>query len=339
MATPKTETKNYYKLVSDQCPLLTRYSRNLSLLYMEDKLDPCYNRDGTIIQIQKLLLRKNKANILLTGPAGCGKTAIAEGLAAVITQRKLAYEEECAKAKRAHNTAKKKWEKLVEEGATDDPPPKYVAPIKPILCDLVIFDLSVNAMVGGTKYRGEFEERVQDILRECRKQPNVILFIDEFHHINTVGASEGSVSAGQLLKPALARSDIRVIGATTTDEKSIITKDKALARRFSEIEITQLEGNVAEETAKKILEDYCRFHKITTSVAAIDLRAQVNCFLSGTVFPDNYINVVDETLASAAFDGLRSVDMTHFDKVLSRITGKVILSFNTTGDASGRSAS
>ena len=119
------------------------------------------------------------------------------------------------------------------EGAYREAPEEgFEAPPKPPLCDCVIYDLSLTALVGGTKYRGDFEDRLQKILSECKDRPNVILFIDKIHRLTTVGKAEGSESTAQALKPALARNEIRMIGATATEEKAHISMDKALWRRF-----------------------------------------------------------------------------------------------------------
>lgn len=315
---------NAYQKMDDRCEVLSAHSRNLTRLYLEGRLDPCYHRENLLTQMQKILLRKNKANILLTGSAGCGKTALAEGLAAIIAQRRIAYESACRQAKKEHQAAMRKWKKAGEQDA-QLPEPVYTPPSKPHLCDCVVYDLSLNSLVGGTKYRGEFEDRVMKMLAECKRNPNIILFIDEIHQINRIGASEGCESAGQILKPALARKDICVIGATTTEEKKLIASDKALMRRFCEIEVKPLSGNAAQETAQSILQHYCLYHDIRTSVSAGELMAQLACFLPHTVFPDNFINVVDETLAGAVFDGLDTVTMMHFNATLSRMIGKVIL--------------
>lgn len=326
----RDELIKMYTKFDNEVETISKYSRNLNLLYLKGQLDPCYHRDNLLVSVQKILLRKNKANVLLTGPAGCGKTAIAEGLAAIITERRVAYQEEWQRLRGAFNKAHKAWKKTVSEwdwtGDEEYPAePQWVDPPKPHLAGSVIYDLSLNTLVGGTKYRGEFEERLQAILDECKAHPNIILFIDEIHQIGTVGASDGSEGAAQILKPALARNDMRVIGATTTEEKSYITKDKALARRFCEVEVAQLVGEPARETADKILEDYCKYHKVNTEIPATDILAKVQFFLPQSVFPDNIINVIDETLAGAVFDGLKSVDMSHFNATLSRMTGLVIV--------------
>lgn len=330
MASPKNEAQAYYKKMDSSCPNIAKYSRNLNLLHISGQLDPCYHREVPLTQIQKILLRKNKANVLLTGPAGCGKTAIAEGLAGVLAERRVLYAAECAKAKKAHKAAVAKWERDYPDGYEADseeyhPQPAYTEPPKPPLCDCIIYDFSLNALISGTRYRGELEERLQEVIHECRVNRNIILFCDEIHHIATMGKTEGSVSMGQILKPALARNDIRIIGATTTEEKAEIFADKALARRFSEVEILPLEGAAAEDTAQHILQNFCHFHQVLADVSAEALLTQVQCCLPHCVFPDNYINVVDETLAGAAFDGLPVVNMSHFQATLSRMTGETVL--------------
>lgn len=148
---------------------------------------------------------------------------------------------------------------------------------------------------------------------------NVILFIDEIHRLTTVGKAEGSESSAQALKPALARKELRVIGATTTEEKDYISKDAALWRRFCEILVTPLSGEDAEKTAEHILQDYCQFHEIVTDASAVELLQAVQQRLPNSVFPDNLINVIDETLASAVFDDRYAVGMVQFQQTLDRM--------------------
>lgn len=302
----------YYQRVDRECPTIAQYSRNLNLICLDGLLDPCYHREEDIKQIQKILLRKHKANILLTGVAGCGKTALVEGTAAQLTRRKVDYE----------RSRDRQWDDIRGDGACDgaeaeDPE----APPRPPLCDCVIYDLSLTALVGGTKYRGDLEERLQKILDECKAHPNVILFIDEVHRLTTVGKSDASESSAQALKPALARNEIRVIGATTEDEKIFITRDKALCRRFCEIVVAPLSGEAARETAGLIMNDYCRYHRIITDASGEELWQMVQQLLPGSVFPDNLINVIDETLAGAVFDGRFAVGMMQFRQVLDRLAG------------------
>lgn len=307
----------YYRDQDKKFPVLSKYGRNLNVQYLAGRLEPCYHRQMQIAQIQKILLRRNKANVLLTGVPGCGKTAIVEGLAAAITERRLAYEKAAMEVRKAEAAAEN------DPAALQALPP---APDKPMMYNWVVYEVSLNAMLSGARYRGDFEERVQDLVNECKGHPNLILFVDEFHMICMAGRAEGCYSAAQILKPALARNDIRMIGATTTDEKAQILEDGAFARRFSEVPVQELTGEDARKTACHILENYCKYHQVSTNVTADALLEQVEFFLPGTVFPDNFINVVDETLAGAVFDGISNVTMGHFNGTLSRITGKVIFS-------------
>ncbi len=327
MTKERSTARKLYREVGKKCQVIAEFSRNLNLHYLDRKLDPCYHRDNELQTIQKTLLRKNKSNILLTGAAGCGKTAIAEGLAAIITERRLQYIKACDKAISEHRQALDEWAASGSVGNS----PAYIPPKKPLLCDCVIYDLSLNSMVSGTKYRGEFEARIQAVIDACRCNPDVILFIDEFHAACCVGATEGTPGAGQILKPALARGDIRVIAATTTEEKVEILNDKALARRFCELEVSELRADAALETARGILKHYCSHHQISTKISVEYLLSQVRYHLPDSVFPDNFINVVDETLAGAVFDGLSVVDARHFNETLSRMTGHIILNEDECG--------
>lgn len=321
MGVYETKLRNFYSSVDGKCPTIARYSRNLSLCYLDGKLGPCYHREEIITVIQKLLLRKSKPNVLLTGVAGCGKTAIAEGLAAVITEGRLQYAKNWEKADRAYRRALEKWTKEGQKGEA----PVFTPPVKPPLCDHVLYDLSLNALVSGAKYRGDFEDRMEALLRESKANPKVILFVDEVHQIDSVGRAEGCSSAAQILKPALARDEVRLIGATTDEEKEQLLRDKAFARRFSQLEIPMLTGAAALETAEGILAHYSACHKVTTKVPAAQLLEQIRYYLPETVFPDNFINVVDETMAGAVFDREASVGMTQFMETLSRMSGHVIL--------------
>ena len=325
MKTVKKALRNYYQSVNKGSADLSTCCRNLNLLYVEGKLTPCYNRQEEVTQILKILLRRNKANVLLTGVAGCGKTAVVEAVAEALVMRRVEYEKACNQAMCDFALRQDAWEKLPEEERNNKPKPVYKAPRKPLLCDCTVYELSLNSMVSGTKYRGEFEDRMKDLLAFCQKHPEVILFVDEFHAITRIGGAEGCVSAAQILKPALARKEISMIAATTTEEKAVVMEDKALARRFAEIEVQPLTGDVAVDTARQILQDYSTYHQVKTDVSAGDLLSQVQYFLPETVFPDNFINLVDETMASAVFDGIKKVDMTHFSATLSRMSGKMIL--------------
>lgn len=298
---------------------LSKYARNLNLLALEGKLGTVHNRDDSLTAVQKILLRHTKPNVLLTGAAGCGKTAIVEGLAQRIVEIRLAYLEKVSAAEdKAYN------DKLAE---TND---AYLAELarirasetvpKPLFHDTIIYDLSMNALVSGAKYRGEFEEKLEAVINVAKRNPNIILFIDEIHQINSIGAAEGSSNMGQILKPALARGDIRVIGATTTEEAEILRRDKALSRRFSDVHVTQLTGGAAVECLKKIMADYANHHGVKIiNVDPVSLYNAVQNMMPCSVFPNNAIDVVDEALASAKFDGKECIGCRELSDTLSRI--------------------
>lgn len=328
--TDKAKTEFTRQMGRMSCPTLDKVGRNLTLMYLNGKLDTCYHRDNAIISIQKILLRKSKPNVLLTGPAGCGKTAIAEGLASVLANRALRQTEQELIAEEAYTQAYRAWDRARVRAWESDEPFSDPEPIrtevpKAFLSNCVVYDLPLSALTSGTRYRGDLEERIENILKECRENPNIILFIDEIHQIISSGKCEGGEGVAQMLKPALSRCDVRVVGATTTEEAKLIMADKALARRFNEIEIQPLSGASANETAEKILSDYAKHHNIGYEMNVELMMSNLKIFLPKSVFPDNFINVVDETLAGCKFDGKEVATMEDFNATLSRMTGVVIV--------------
>lgn len=303
---------------------LTKLARNLNLLALQGNLSPVFHRDAEVEAIQKLLLRRTKPNALLIGPAGCGKTAIAEALAIFIANQKVAWREAQHKADNDYNREIKAWEKMADPSSL--PCPEKVEVPKPPLCDIIIYDLSMNSLLSGTKYRGDFEERLQQVMDICKTNPNIVLFIDEIHQMNEIGGStEGATSMGQILKPALARAEVRVIGATTTEESSIVKKDKALARRFSDVVIRPLTGDTAISTAENILADYEKFHTVKVEeVTPSQILEMVNFHIGG-VFPNNFIDVIDEAMSGAKFEGKTSIALPEIKAVLSRMSGNIII--------------
>ena len=190
-------------------PVLDNFSRDLIKLAEEGKLDPVVGREDEILRIAQILSRRKKNNPIIIGEPGCGKTAIVEGLAMKI------FDGDCPRN----------------------------------LVDKRILSLEMNSVVAGTKYRGQFEERLKVILEEIQANPNVILFIDEIHTIVGAGNASGSMDASNILKPALSRGEIQCIGATTLDEyKKQIEKDGALDRRFQKVIVS---SSTKEETLQK----------------------------------------------------------------------------------------
>ena len=314
------------RLENVNCKLrdLSKHGRNLNLQALSGDIAPVFNREAEVESIMKLLLRRTKPNILLTGPAGCGKTAIAEALASYIANQRLEWVAKQDKANGAYRRALRECEVDEETGELLNPPAEPSIP-KPPLCDAIIYELSMNSMVSGTKYRGEFEEKLENILALCKADRNVILFIDEIHQINTIGGSEGASNMGQILKPAMARAEVRIIGATTTEESAILKKDKALARRFSELEVRPLTGETAVTTAESILADYEKYHGVKArGITAKNILEMVNFHIGG-VFPNNFIDAIDEAMSGAKYEGATAITMEEIKATVGRMSGHIIL--------------
>lgn len=324
----KSEVIEIYKAVDKTVPTIAANGRNLSALAAQGKLDPVYGRDAVVQSIEKMMLRHSKPNVLLIGKAGVGKTSIAEAVAQHLANKRIeraekirelhdAYARECA----AYDELNEEYPHELHEMPKE---PKYPATYP--YMEWVVYELCLNTVVSGTIYRGQCEEKIQNIIREAESNKNVILFIDEIHMLMGLGgcSEDRTATADQAFKPALARGQIRVIGATTSDEIKHLEKDKAMMRRFSRIDVEPLGGSLASEIAGNILDNYCKVHKVKTSVDAKELLAKCDYFLEG-IFPNHFIDVIDETLASAVYDGKKSVNMTDFNATLSRMTGNIIL--------------
>ncbi|MBI3633566.1 MAG: AAA family ATPase [Candidatus Vogelbacteria bacterium] len=240
---------------------LERYTKNLTRLAKEDKIDPVIGRDEEIRRIMQILSRRTKNNPVLIGEPGTGKTAVAEGLANRIAK----------------------------------------GDVPEMLKNKEIVSLDIGSLVAGTKYRGEFEERLKTILKDIEKaNGNIILFIDEIHTIVGAGAAEGSVDASNMLKPALARGELRAIGATTLKEyQKYIEKDMALARRFQPVYIGEPTIEDAVAILRGLKDKYELHHgiKITDDaiVSAVNLSSR---YIADRFLPDKAIDLVDEASAS-----------------------------------------
>lgn len=237
-------------------PNLNQYGRDLTELAREGKLDPVIGREKEIERVIQVLSRRTKNNPCLIGDPGVGKTAIVEGLA----QR-------------------------IVEGTVPE-----------ILKDKRVVTLDMGSMVAGTKYRGEFEERIKNIMSEVIKSGNVILFIDEMHTIIGAGAAEGAIDASNIMKPALARGEIQVIGATTVDEyRKHVEKDPALERRFQPILVEEPSVEETIQILKGLRDKYEAHHRVKITDKAIEAAAKLSDrYITDRFLPDKAIDLIDE---------------------------------------------
>lgn len=267
----KTIVLNVLKLLRAENPnvsnapkkpkLLTKFTRNLTTLAREDKLDPVIGRDSEIMRMMQILSRRTKNNPILIGEAGTGKTAVAEALAIRI--------------------------------AKNDVPES--------LKDKEVVALDLGLLLSGTKYRGEFEERLRGIMKEIeRSDGKIILFIDEIHTIVGAGSSEGSLDASNMLKPALAKGELRAIGATTIKEyQKHIEKDPALARRFQPVYIDEPSIDDAVAILRGLKEKYELFHGVRITddaiISAVNLSSR---YITNRYLPDKAVDLIDEASSS-----------------------------------------
>ena len=249
--------------------LIEELGTNINTLAKNNELDPVIGRDEEIKKIEEILCRRTKNNPLLLGAPGVGKTAIIEGLAL-----------------------------LIEEGKV---PPK--------LQNKQIISLDMASAVAGTKYRGEFEERMKKIITEVENNPHIILFIDEIHTLIGAGGAEGAIDASNILKPALARGKIRCIGATTTDEyKKHFEKDKALERRFQNITIEEPSVEQTREILNKLKPLYEEYHNVIITDPIIDkILSLSDKYLYNRFRPDKQIDVLDEVCSKVNIKGNENI--------------------------------
>ena len=243
---------------------LAEFTRDLTDAAREGKLDPVIGREDEIQRVVQILSRRTKNNPVLIGEPGVGKTAIAEGLAQRIV--------------------------------TADVPEE--------LLDKKILSLDLSGMVAGTKYRGEFEERIKNTLAEVKKAGNVILFIDELHTIVGAGSAEGAVDAANIIKPALGRGEIRVIGATTLDEyRKYIEKDAALERRFQPVTVGEPTVESSIEILMGLKDKYEAHHKLTITDEAIEAAVRLSArYINDRFLPDKAIDLMDEAASRVRMD-------------------------------------
>src|SRR5688500_5124145 len=244
-----------------ETPLLAEFSRDLTEAAMKNQLDPLVGRDYELERVQQVLCRRTKNNAVLIGESGVGKTAIVEGLA-----QKIVFGD-----------------------------------VPHFLADKRILALDISLIVAGTKYRGQFEERLKAIMKELTENPNIIVFIDELHTLVGAGSAEGTLDAANILKPALSRGEIQVVGATTPGEyRKTIEKDRALERRFQAVKVQPPSEAEALQIVQGVVERYEAFHQIRYSKDALEAAVyQSNRYIPDRFLPDKAIDVLDEAGARA----------------------------------------
>jgi ATP-dependent Clp protease ATP-binding subunit ClpC len=263
-------------------PALDSFGRDLTELARQGKLDPVIGRQNEIERVIQILSRRQKNNPVLLGEAGVGKTAIVEGLA----------------------------QSIVDNNVPE------------LLRDRRIVVLDLAMMVAGTKYRGQFEERIKAVMNEVRRAKNTILFIDELHTLVGAGGAEGAIDASNVLKPALARGEIQCIGATTLDEyRKYIEKDAALARRFQEIIVNPPSKDEAVSILKGLRDRYEGHHKVhITDEALLAAVEQSDRYISGRCLPDKAIDVIDEAGARVRLKAMtRPPDLKDLDGEIEKL--------------------
>lgn len=252
-------TKDNKQKNNSATPLLDKYGRDLNILAQEEKIDPVIGRNHEIERVIQILSRRTKNNPILIGEPGVGKTAVTEGLA----------------------------QRLINGN------------IPKVLASKRIISLNMASLVAGTKYRGDFEDRLKKIIDEIIENKNIILFIDEMHTLVGAGAAEGSIDAANILKPALSRGEIQVIGATTLKEyKKYIEKDSALERRFQTIMVNEPSAEDAISILKGIRNKYEKFHCAKITDEAIKAAVKISQrYITDRFLPDKAIDLMDEAAA------------------------------------------
>ena len=240
---------------------LEQYTQNLNQMAREGKIDPLIGRDTEVERVIQVLCRRRKNNPLLVGEAGVGKTPIAEGLAWRITQKD----------------------------------------VPDVLADAEVFALDMGALLAGTKYRGDFEQRLKAVIKQLKEQPGAVLFIDEIHTLIGAGAaSGGTLDASNLLKPALSSGQLKCIGATTfTEYRGIFEKDAALSRRFQKVEVAEPSVEQTIEILKGLKSRFEEHHSVKYALGALQAAAELSAkFINDRHLPDKAIDVIDEAGAA-----------------------------------------
>ena len=265
---------------------LEQFTNNLNQAAIEGKVDPLIGREYEVERVIQILCRRRKNNPLLVGEAGVGKTAIAEGLAWCITQ-----------------------------GTVPD-----------VLADAVVYSLDMGALLAGTKYRGDFEQRLKGVLKALKDKPNAVLFIDEIHTLIGAGAaSGGTLDASNLLKPALASGQLKTIGATTfTEYRGIFDKDAALSRRFQKVDVVEPTVSQTVDILKGLKSRFEDHHQVKYALSALRAAAELSAkFINDRQLPDKAIDVIDEAGAAqrilAPSKRKKTISKTDIEDIVAKI--------------------
>ncbi len=281
-ATERTEGGPQRSGSRSKTPALDSFGRDLTELAKQKKLDPVIGREREIERVIQILCRRQKNNPVLLGEAGVGKTAIVEGFA-----------------------------QMVVDGLVPD-----------LLAERRIIVLDLAMMVAGTKYRGQFEERIKAVMNEVRRAKNTILFIDELHTLVGAGGAEGAIDASNVLKPALSRGELQVIGATTLDEyRKYVEKDSALERRFQTVMVNPPSPDQAVEILKGLRERYEEHHRVQITDDALESAVEMSTrYISSRCLPDKAIDVIDESGARVRLKSMvRPPDLKEIEDEIQRL--------------------
>jgi ATP-dependent Clp protease ATP-binding subunit ClpC len=245
-------------------PTLQKFSRNLTKLAGENKLDPVIGREEEISRVVQILSRRTKNNPVLVGKAGVGKTAIVEGLALAIYNKK----------------------------------------VPPVLFSKKVLALDLSSLLAGTKYRGEFEDRLKKVINEIiAAKRTIILFIDEIHILSSAGGAEGAIDAVDILKPLLSGGELQVVGATTGSEyKKYIAKDKTLARRLQTVFVGEPNSAQTKEILNGVKKIYEKYHNVIITDSAVDQAVKSTGVIKNRAYPDKAIDALDEACSKARID-------------------------------------
>lgn len=266
-------------------PVLDSYSRDLTALAREGKLDPVIGRNREISRVIQILSRRTKNNPCLIGEPGVGKTAVVEGLAQMIVSGNV---------------------------------PETIAGKRVVTLDL-------SGMVAGSKYRGEFEERIKKVLAELRDDGDVLLFIDEIHTIIGAGGAEGALDASNILKPSLARGELQLIGATTIEEyRKYIEKDSALERRFQPVTVDEPDEEASIAILKGLKGKYEEHHKVTITDEAIEAAVKLSArYINDRFLPDKAIDLIDEACSRLNLDSPQLSEIPELQNELERLQAQL----------------